>query len=1116
MQFSTCCVFQRTTLNEFGQPDVSRITAHFHAPSVVVTPSAEIDLNAIVQHFNERVDGFTKLGSGYILEYVDRLSASFVKFRPLGIGAGSYIPLPTWLKNKKACINPKNYSDQKCFIWSILAHVIRPKDNADRLRNYVHHENMLNVDGLSFPMSVKDIPRFEAQNRDFAIHVISPDEKDKSFSILYLSPHAHQRRHIITLLLLDHPTDNRKKHFVYVKNLSRLVADRSRYKGASHVCLSCLQVFSCERVLRNHERHCLVHKPQMITFPDPDLPDQCKLSFNRHQYEHEHDFYLVCDFEACLVKNDDASADPTIVNRHEMAGYCLHRMTKHENYQTQPKLYSGPAAIEHFFDAIFSEADEISQILSVQRPMLPLTDDQRIAHDNATACQNCKTTFSVVNPKCHHHNHVSGRYLFPACQHCNLALKPRKCSDGYVCVCIFHNLKAYDSNFILKHFDKKYVEYNTKRGAMAYRDIEAIPINSEKTLQFQIRNVIFADSCEFLSASLDTLVSTLKKGGTDLFVETRKYLGDSDLIFQKGHFPYTYFDSLDRLRETELPEKSKFYNDLTESEIDDRQYQHAWAVWRHFDMKSFKDYHDHYMKSDVLLLSDCFQNFRQTMISTHGLDCLYFPSLPSMALQVALKMTEVELDLITEADQYLLLESNIRGGLSYVAERYAKANDPSLPDFDPERPISSLLYVDANSLYASSQICELPVGNFRFLTSDEIENFDVMSIRDDSPTGYVVECDLLYPASLHKTHSAYPLCPDHVLVEESMLSPTVAQMHAYAGTKHTPCTKLINDLNDKEHYVTHYKCLKFYLSQGMQLAKIHRIISFSQSAFMRRFIDYCNTHRQNAKTEFESSLYKLLPNAVFGKTCENLRKRVNLRLVTDPKKLVRAAGKSTYKKSTIINSDLVLVESARAKIFMNRPLIVGFTILEMAKLQMYRFYYEVLLPKYGEKMRLLFTDTDSFILLVETLDLHADMAGMMEWFDTSNFPTDHPLYSTANKRKLGFFKSETGAHCPSEFCGLRSKMYSLWTPTSDDDRHTYVKAKGIPKAHVKQHVRHHQYLHVLNSWSTTRCKFRAFRSTNHEITTREFTKVCLSALDDKRYLLSDGVTSLAYGHCDIP
>ena len=162
MQFFSRCVFQRTTLNEFNQPDVSRITAHFHAPSMIVSPSTEIDLNAVVGHFNMRVDGFTKLGSGYILECVDRLSASFVKFRPLGVGAGSYIPLPAWLRNKHACINPKNFSDHKCFVWCILAHVIKPNQHVDRLRNFVHHENMLNVDGLSFPMAVKNIPRFEA------------------------------------------------------------------------------------------------------------------------------------------------------------------------------------------------------------------------------------------------------------------------------------------------------------------------------------------------------------------------------------------------------------------------------------------------------------------------------------------------------------------------------------------------------------------------------------------------------------------------------------------------------------------------------------------------------------------------------------------------------------------------------------------------------------------------------------------------------------------------------------------------------------------------------------------------------------------------------------------
>ena len=163
--------------------------------------------------------------------------------------------------------------------------------------------------------------------------------------------------------------------------------------------------------------------------------------------------------------------------------------------------------------------------------MIALSDAERIAHDAATACHNCKANFDTINPKCRHHNHVSGRYLFPACHNCNLALKPRTCSDGYVCVCIFHNLKAYDSNFILRNFAKKYAEYATKHGTTTYRDIKAIFLNAERTLQFQIRNIVFTDSYDFLGASLDTLVTTLTKSGRDQFMQTIKYLGDSDLVF---------------------------------------------------------------------------------------------------------------------------------------------------------------------------------------------------------------------------------------------------------------------------------------------------------------------------------------------------------------------------------------------------------------------------------------------------------------------------------------------------------------------------------------------------------------------------------------------------------
>ena len=164
---------------------------------------------------------------------------------------------------------------------------------------------------------------------------------------------------------------------------------------------------------------------------------------------------------------------------------------------------------------------------------------------------------------------------------------------------------------------------------------------------------------------------------------------------------------------------------------------------------------------------------------------------------------------------------------------------------------------------------------------------------------------------------------------------------------------------------------------------------------------------KNADTEFESGLYKLFGNSFYGKTVENVRKRSNVRLVSDRKKLIKAVSKASYKRAQIINSDLVTVESARAKICLCKPIAIGCTILEFAKLIMYEMYYECLLPKFGDRLHLCFTDTDSFIVHIETQDLHEDLESISQWLDTSNFKQDHPLFSETNRRALGKFKSET-------------------------------------------------------------------------------------------------------------
>ena len=232
---------------------------------------------------------------------------------------------------------------------------------------------------------------------------------------------------------------------------------------------------------------------------------------------------------------------------------------------------------------------------------------------------------------------------------------------------------------------------------------------------------------------------------------------------------------------------------------------------------------------------------------------------------MALKHTKAELNLITDETIYLTFENSIRGGISTISNRYAKANNLLLDDYDPSKPNSYMTYLDANNLYGAAQSEMLPVGDFRLLTPEEISQFKIVNIPEDSPTGYVIECDLEYPPNLHEVHSDYPLAPEHLQVSSDMLSEFATNMIKPGWA---PAKKLIPNLQNKNNYVTHYRNLQFYIKHGLKMAKIHRIISFSQSTWLKPWIDFCTVQRQNAKSDFEANLAKLQANATFGKTME--------------------------------------------------------------------------------------------------------------------------------------------------------------------------------------------------------------------------------------------------------
>ena len=378
---------------------------------------------------------------------------------------------------------------------------------------------------------------------------------------------------------------------------------------------------------------------------------------------------------------------------------------------------------------------------------------------------------------------------------------------------------------------------------------------------------------------------------------------DINLLLQKGVYPYEYMDSFDRFQETELPPIGKFYSSLSDESISKEDYQHAQEVWKTFNCENLGDYHDLYLKTDVTLLADVFQTFRRTSMNAYKLDPLNYYTAPGLSWDALLKYTAIELELLTDYDQHLFIEKGMRGGISMASKRHAKANNPGIPGYDPSEEHNHIMYYDANNLYGWAMSQPLPYSGFKWV--------------DKPPTepgkGCILEVDLEYPAELHESHNDYPLAPERLKVKEEWLSRYQANLLEDDNILNTE--KLVPNLMDKTEYVLHYRNLQLYLSLGMKLKKIHRILEFNEAPWMEPYIRMNTEFRKKSKSAFEKDFYKLMNNSVFGKTMENLRKRVDIKVVRtcgNPKEkeqIRKIIAKPNYDRNVIFSEELSALHS---------------------------------------------------------------------------------------------------------------------------------------------------------------------------------------------------------------
>ena len=565
------------------------------------------------------------------------------------------------------------------------------------------------------------------------------------------------------------------------------------------------------------------------------------------------------------------------------------------------------------------------------------------------------------------------------------------------------------------------------------------------------------------------------------------------LLLRKGVYPYEYMDDWSKFGENQLPPIESFYSKLNLSGISECDYDHAQRVWSEFGMKSLGEYHDLYLKTDVLLLANVFETFRRTCLEHYQLDPAHFYTSLGLAWQACLKKTGIRLELLTDPDMLLMFEQGTRGGITQAVHRYARANNKYMGDkFDPSKSSHYLQYLDANNLYGHAMSQKLPTGEFRWV--EDLSEFTPERIHElvNGNKGYLLEVDISYPPELHKPHNDFPFLPERMEL--------------------SGVTKLVPNLHNKEKYVVNISTLDQALQHGLILEKVHWVIEFDQSSWLKPYIDFNTQLRMNAQNDFEKDFFKLMNNSVFGKTMENIRKHRNIKLVTNKKAFLKKVMQPNFKSRIVFSENLVGCEMGKKCIVMNKPVYIGQAILDLSKIVMYEFHYDYMVPKYRGNLKLCYMDTDSLIYDIKTEDFYEDIADDVQTrFDTSGYSKkdNRPLPIGVNKKVIGLMKDELGGKIMTEFVALRPKLYAYKTHTGGSDK----KCKGVKKCVVKKTLSFEDYKNCLFSSSeNTYRKQLMFQNRLHEVHTVEVNKIALSRDDDKRIIQSDGVSTLAHGH----
>ena len=773
--------------------------------------------------------GFNKMVRNKIRDFETNQTSGFYTHPPKNNNnyqGSSFSELPDTLKYLHCLLNIKN-RDNMCFLWCILASLNINKVDKKRQaspKSYYEFINQIDTCMLEYPVNCKSLDNFCLVNKiyvtvwklDMPIFKTKMSFDKLNLEKLYEAPiFLKTQEKKVNLLLYNN-------HYILIKRIDCLVRFVYNLNSKVYVCECCNNVyFYSQAAYEKHVNVCMLDDDDMKY----ELPkNNYDIRFRNSQNEIKSFFCLYADFESILQSLEPLQTENTIkINNHKPIALGLLFLNSYEN-KIDEKTFLGfdcPDNFLNYIEQVTHKSKEIFNIiLSSYKPSYSI----KIKDIECYLCkikESTKGRVTIFNKQLIIHHSCLKRLL------------RRICSIKV----FFHNLKGYDSHFIVDSFGKKCQYFS------------AIPISKEKYIAFQgvINNttIRFLDSLAFLQGSLSNNASRLES-----FKFTESYFSsindnykynrlvlDSIKNSGKQIFPYEYLDSIDKL-DKEIPkDASLWFSNLSNSGPSQDQVDKI-IVYSNEILKIFtlKDYMLFYLRVDVLLLFEIYENFREMAYNQYNLDPSHYYTTPGFAWDASLKFSKQVLEPLhsTEIINFFCQKGTIRGGISTVSEvKWA---------IDSEE--SSVFYYDVTNLYGYAMTFPLPVSDFIINnnpSSSQIEEC-LYNWKFEDELGYILEVDIDIPIELHDYFNELPPLPEHY---NNRLTPT---------------------LMNKTNYRLHICLLQQSLKLGLKLVRVHTIIQFKQKAWLKEYIQTNTELRSKTKDENLRNFYKLMNNAVYGKT----------------------------------------------------------------------------------------------------------------------------------------------------------------------------------------------------------------------------------------------------------